>query len=128
MTEVAAALIEKDGRFLIARRPANKSNALLWEFPGGKKEAGETLDEALMRECREELDAAVSVGEVFFETVHEYPDITVHLTLFRCRLISNDVTCVEHAEMAWVTASELDSYTFCPADKEILEKLRREYR
>ena len=82
MTDVAAALIWQGDRFLICRRPAHKARGLLWEFVGGKVEPGETKAEALVRECREELDITVDVGDVYMELVHEYPDLTVRLTLF----------------------------------------------
>lgn len=79
VTEVAAALIWENGRFMICRRPAHKARGLLWEFVGGKVEKGETGQQALVRECIEELAVKVTVGDVFMELVHEYPDITVHL-------------------------------------------------
>ena len=82
MTEVVAALIREGGKFLICRRPAHKARGLLWEFVGGKVEPGESKEQALVRECREELAVTVDVGDVFLDVVHEYPDITVHLTLF----------------------------------------------
>ena len=82
MTEVVAALIWEGETFLICQRPAHKARGLLWEFVGGKVEPGETREEALVRECREELDIRVAVGEPFMEVIHAYPDLTVHLTLF----------------------------------------------
>ena len=86
--EVVAALIFRDGRFMICQRPANTARALHWEFVGGKVEPGETKEAALIRECREELDIELSVGDVYMEVVHEYPDITVRLTLFRAEACS----------------------------------------
>ena len=87
MTEVVAALIWDGDRFLICQRPAHKARGLLWEFVGGKVEPGETKEDALIRECREELDITLSVGDVFMEVTHEYPDLTVHLT---CLLYTSD--------------------------------------
>lgn len=99
MTEVVAALICKGNQFMICQRPAHKARGLLWEFVGGKVEPGETKEQALVRECREELAVTVQVGKVFMEVVHEYPDLTVHLTLFyasRCqhRLLEIDVQII----------------------------------
>ena len=82
MTEVVAALIWDRGRFLICQRPAHKARGMLWEFVGGKVEPGETREEALIRECREELAITLSVGAVYMDVIHAYPDLTVHLTLF----------------------------------------------
>ena len=89
MVEVVAALVRmKDNprRFLICQRPAHKSRGLLWEFVGGKVEPGETKQEALVRECREELGVTVSVGNVYMELTHDYPDLTIHLTLFHAEI------------------------------------------
>lgn len=123
MTEVAAALIWDKDRFMICRRPAHKSNALLWEFVGGKLEPGETKQEALIRECREELGITVNVGEEFFDVVHQYPDILVHLTLFNATIAEGTPELLEHCDLKWITPKEIPDYTFCPADKDILEKI-----
>lgn len=122
--EVVAALIRRDGKLLICRRPKNKARALLWEFVGGKVEKGESKEEALVRECREELAIGVSVGKVFCETLHSYPDITVRLTLFECGIAEGEPRKLEHEDIRWVRADELGEYEFCPADGEILNKLR----
>ena len=82
VVEVVAALIWDNDKFMICQRPANKARALLWEFVGGKVEPGETKEQALIRECQEELAITLLVGDIFMEVVHEYPDITVHLSLF----------------------------------------------
>lgn len=127
MTEVVAALI-RDGnheKFLICQRPAHKSCGLLWEFVGGKVEAGETKEAALIRECREELAVTLSVGEVFTEVIHEYPDITVHLTLFHAAIVEGVPQMLEHNDIRWIAPSEIPQYPFCPADEEILEKIAR---
>lgn len=87
VVEVVAALIWDKDKFLICQRPANKKRGLLWEFVGGKVELGETKAQALIRECREELAITVEPREVFMEVMHEYPDITVHLTLFNCTIL-----------------------------------------
>lgn len=120
---VAAALIWDRDRFLICQRPANKARGLLWEFAGGKVEAGETKEQALVRECREELDITVSVGPAFMEAVHDYPDITVLLTVFNAEISGGTPRLLEHNDMRWITASEIPQYRFCPADKDILEAI-----
>ncbi len=127
MTDVVAAFIQKDGKILICLRPPDKPNPLLWEFVGGKVESGETLKEALKRECREELDVEISVNDVFFETYHEYPDRYIHLTLFNAEIIKNEPKLIVHKDIRWVTPNELAEYDFCPADKEIIEKIVKLY-
>ncbi|MDO4284903.1 MAG: (deoxy)nucleoside triphosphate pyrophosphohydrolase [Eubacteriales bacterium] len=128
MTEVVAALIWRGEQFLICQRPAHKARGLLWEFVGGKVEPGETREEALIRECREELDIGLTVGDVFMEVEHVYPDLTVHLTLFHAEITEGEPQRLEHNDLRWITAKEIDQYDFCPADEEILERLRREYK
>ena len=125
MVEVVAALLWNEDRFLICQRPAHKARGLLWEFVGGKAEAGETPEAALKRECREELDVSVSVGDVFMEVVHEYPDITIRLTLFNAALDGGEPRRLEHNDLRWITAEEIGNYDFCPADEEILKEIRR---
>ena len=124
MTDVVAALIWEGERFLACQRPANKARGLLWEFVGGKVEAGETLHEALIRECREELDITVAPRDVFMEVIHEYPDLTVRLTLFHTTIAEGTPKALEHNDIRWITTAEIDSLDFCPADEEILKKLK----
>lgn len=124
MTEVVAALIWDDDRFLICQRPAHKARGLLWEFVGGKVEPGETPEEALRRECREELDIELTVRDVFMDVVHVYPDLTVHLTLFHAAIASGEPKRIEHNAIAWITPDEIAQYDFCPADVEILKRIR----
>ena len=123
MTEVAAALIWDGDKFMICQRPAHKARGLLWEFVGGKVEPGETCEQALIRECREELAVTVSVGEVFMDVVHEYPDLLVHLTLFNAVIAEGIPQKLEHNDIRWITVDEIPSYDFCPADEEILKRL-----
>lgn len=123
ITEVVAALIWDGDRFMICQRPAHKARGLLWEFVGGKVEPGETKEAALIRECREELAVTLSVGEVFMEVVHEYPDITVRLTLFHGLIAQGKPQKLEHNDIRWITPAEIPQYDFCPADVEILNKL-----
>lgn len=125
--EVVAALIWRGDRFLACQRPAHKARGLLWEFVGGKVEPGETKEEALVRECREELGVTIRVGEVFTELTHVYPDLTVRLTLFHAAIPEGEPQKLEHNDLRWITVGEMDDYPFCPADETILRKLRELY-
>ena len=125
--EVVAALIWQGDRVLICQRPAQKGRGLQWEFVGGKVEPGETKQQALVRECREELDITVSVGPVFMEIAHSYPDITIRLTVFHASLTGGTPQLLEHQAMLWIPPEEAAHFEFCPADKVILEKLRKEH-
>lgn len=127
MTEVVADLIWDKGEFMICQRPAHKARGLLWEFVGGKVEPGETKEQALIRECREELAVTLSVGNVFMDVVHEYPDLTVHLTLFNAAILEGIPKKLEHNDIKWIAPSEIFNYDFCPADKEILKRILEVY-
>ena len=127
-TEVVAALLWNDDRFMICQRPAHKARGLLWEFVGDKVEQGETKEQALIRECKEELDILLSVGDVFMDVVHEYPDITVHLTLFNATIAEGEPRKLEHNDIKWITPREISNYEFCPADEEILAKICGVYK
>ena len=126
IVQVVAALIWKENKFMICQRPANKTRAFQWEFVGGKAEKGETRQQALIRECIEELDITVKVGDIFMEVDHQYPDINVHLTLFNAEIAEGEPTLLEHNDMKWITPAEIPNYNFCPADRDILEKIMRE--
>ena len=126
MVEVVAALIWNNNKFMICQRPAHKARALLWEFVGGKVESGETKEQALIRECQEELAVTLSVDDVFMDVVHEYPDITVHLTLFNATIAEGVPQKLEHNDIKWILPSEIPQYNFCPADREILKKIMSE--
>ena len=123
MVQVVAALIWRDEKFMICQRPLSKTRALQWEFVGGKVEEGETLEQALNRECIEEIGVVVEVGSVFAEVDHVYPDITIHLTLFNARLAGGEPKKLEHNDIRFITPSEIPQYEFCPADKDILEQI-----
>ena len=125
MTEVVAALIWDGERFLACQRPAHKARGLLWEFVGGKVEPGESPEAALIRECREELGVTLSVQDVFMDVVHEYPDLTVHLTLFNAVIAKGIPQMLEHNDIRWITPAEIPLYDFCPADEEILREIQR---
>ena len=128
MTEVVAALVWKNNKFMICQRSARKARGLLWEFVGGKVESGETKEQALIRECKEELDILLSVGDVFMDVIHEYPDITVHLTVFNATIAEGEPQKLEHNDIQWITPSEISNYVFCPADEEILAKICEVYK
>ena len=123
MTEVVAALIWDGDRFMACQRPPHKARGLLWEFVGGKVEPGETKEEALIRECREELDITLSVQDVFMDVVHEYPDLTVHLVLYNATIAEGTPKKLEHNDIRWITPAQIPEYDFCPADEEILERI-----
>lgn len=127
MVEVVAALIWDGNRFLICQRPAHKARGLLWEFVGGKVEPGETKEQALVRECREELNVELDVSAPFMEVTHQYPDLTVHLTLFLAAIRQGTPQMLEHNDIRWITVSEIPQYEFCPADVEILENIQAVY-
>ena len=124
MTDVVAALIWEGDKFLACQRPANKARGLLWEFVGGKVEPGETPEQALIRECREELDVTVAPRDVFMTVIHEYPDLTVRLILFNAVIAEGTPKLLEHNDLRWITVNEIDTLDFCPADEEILKKLK----
>ena len=130
ITEVVAALIWEvnTNKFMICQRPAHKARGLLWEFVGGKVEPGETKEQALIRECQEELAVTISVGDVFMDVIHEYPDLTVHLTLFNATIAAGEPQKLEHNDIKWITPSEIPNYEFCPADEEILAKICEVYK
>lgn len=128
MTEVVAALIWDKDKFMICQRPAHKARGLLWEFVGGKLEPGETKEQALIRECQEELAVTLSVGNEFMDVVHEYPDLIVRLTLFNAAILEGIPKKLEHNDIKWITPSEISNYEFCPADVEILKKITEVFR
>ena len=127
ITKVVAALIWDGDRFMICQRPAHKARGLLWEFVGGKVEPGETMEAALIRECREELAVELSVGALFMQVVHTYPDITVELSLFHASICSGEPQKLEHEDIQWITPAQIPNYDFCPADTEILDRIMKEY-
>ena len=127
VSEVVAALIWDNERFMICQRPANKARGMLWEFVGGKVEEGETKEDALIRECREELAVTLSVQEIFMDVLHEYPDITVHLTLFNAVISEGEPQKLEHNDIQWITPQQIPQYDFCPADEVLLKEIIRRY-
>ena len=126
-TEAEASAFYTGRRFLICRRPMHKARGGLYEFVGGKREAGETLPETLRRECMEELAVSVEVGERFSETLYKYPDLTVQLTLFHCKIRDGIPRLLEHSALHWILPSEIPQYDFCPADEIFLSEIQRRY-
>ena len=127
ITEVVAALIWQGDKFMICQRPAHKARGLLWEFVGGKVEPGETKEQALIRECQEELAVTLYVGDIFMDVTHEYPDLTVHLTLFNATIADGEPQKLEHNDIQWISPNEIPNYEFCPADEEILKEIIKRY-
>lgn len=121
--EVTAAVIRQDDKFLICQRAPEKSCGLLWEFPGGKIEPGETGEACIVRECREELGVEVFVERELEELYQEYPEQIVHLYFYLCQIKNGVVDRREHKAIAWITKDQIESYMFCPADKKFLERL-----
>lgn len=122
--EVSAALIFHRGKLLITQRYEGAHLGGLWEFPGGKREGGETFEECLVREIREELGVEISVGELFEEVRHDYPEKSVHLKFFRCKLIDGEPQALDCAAVKWVDKAGLAAHEFPAADTRLLERLR----
>ncbi len=122
--EVAAALVFRNGKLLITQRFDDAHLGGLWEFPGGKRENGESFEECLVRELREELDFEVSVGELVESITHPYPEKTVHLRFFRCGWIAREPRPVGCRALAWVAPAELETYAFPAADARLLSMLK----
>lgn len=119
--EVTAAVICQGDRVLICQRPANKNCGLLWEFPGGKIEPGETGEQCIVRECQEELGVTLRVERKLTDVMHEYPDRIVHLHFYLCEILAGIPEKKEHNAIAWVIADNLPQYEFCPADSKMLK-------
>jgi 8-oxo-dGTP diphosphatase len=125
LVEVVAALIQDDnGRYLITQRHKGSHLAGLWEFPGGKREPGESLEEALQRELTEELSARFGVGERVETVRWEYPERTIVIHFYRCRLESGTIEPREDQAMAWVAPERLSDFDFPPADRDLITRLR----
>lgn len=122
--DVAAALVFRKGKLLITQRPTDAHLGGLWEFPGGKREPGESFEACLVRELREELGMEVAVGELVESITHDYPDKSVHLRFFRCRWLSKEPQPLGCLALKWVASAELAHYEFPAADTRLLERLR----
>ena len=129
MTEVVAALIwdgaeRHDRKFLICQRPEGKRRALLWEFVGGEVEENESFEQALIRECKEEIAVTVRPLNIYTDVYHHYSDIDVHLTLYEAVIEEGHIQKIEHNDIRWISTDEIDRYDFCPADEDILKMLK----
>ena len=123
IVEVVGAIIKDGDRYLVGQRAANKAQGGLWEFMGGKIEPGETPEQALARECREELALEIENEHIIDSVVHEYPEKTIRLTLISCSPKSGSIPkALEHQQIRWVTRSEMDALDFAPADRELIRK------
>jgi 8-oxo-dGTP diphosphatase len=125
--DVVAAIIRKNGQILITQRPDSVHLARLWEFPGGKVEAGESLDSALRREIREELGIEIRVNDEFFTVDHDYPTKSVRLHFFNCTILEGEAQQLEVADLRWVNPQDLVTYPFPPADADLIAKLHRSH-
>lgn len=123
--EVVAACIRKDDRFLICQRPQNKARAGLWEFPGGKIEPGETKEQAILREIKEELGLELAVGVEMVDKTWEYPDLTIHLTLLEASVRHGEPQGLDHQCFQWITLEEAQQYEFCQADQYFIDFMRK---
>ena len=122
--EVVGAIIRDGDRYLVGQRAANKAQGGLWEFMGGKIESGETPEQALARECREELALEIENEHIIDSVVHEYPEKTIRLTLISCSPKSGSIPkALEHQQIRWVTRAEMDAIDFAPADRELIERM-----
>jgi len=121
---VVAAVIRAGTNILITRRFSDVHLPGYWEFPGGKVEPGESLKIALQREIREELGVEIKVEDEFFTVDHVYPERTVRLHFFNCRIVAGEPQLLDVADMRWVEPHELSSFEFPPADLELIKRLR----
>lgn len=129
MKHVAAAIIFNDkNELLICQRQSGGSCSNLWEFPGGKIESDETLEECCVRECREELNVDIKILSLYEETSYVYPENEIHFTFYLAELLSDecDIKMNVHQRISWASVSELDKYEFCPADIELIKRIKSE--
>lgn len=121
MIEVVAGVIYKDNKFLIAQRNLKKSQGGLWEFPGGKVEKGESYENALTREIKEEFNANIEVKEYIGENIHHYPEKDIKLLFYKARLLSEKIELLEHEDYKWITKEDKDNFEFAGADKVVFD-------
>ncbi len=125
IVKVAAAILEKEGKFLITRRHRHSHLGHLWEFPGGKLEVGETPQDCIIRECKEEIGLEIRPLHLYREVEHCYPEVSVHLYFFICQIISGKAKALDCAGIAWASPEELKNYEFPDADLQLIEDLSR---
>lgn len=119
MIEVTAAIIHNDSKLLICQRPRGKRCEMLWEFPGGKVETGETPEECLIRECREELGITIDPEKLIQEVKYDYPDVTVNISFYMCKFVDGEPTCIEHNDIRWSALNEIMELSLCPTDNKM---------
>ena len=123
MVEVVAGIIYKDDKFLIAQRNLKKAQGGLWEFPGGKLEVGETPEDALVREIKEEFNADIKVEEFVGENIHHYPEKDIKHMFYKARLIGENIEALEHEDFKWITKEDRDNFEFAGADRKVFEMI-----
>lgn len=121
---VSAAVMQKDGKFFVAQRRADKDFGGYWEFPGGKWEPGETPEECLARELREEFEIETEITDFLLENTHDYGSVEVRMMTYGVKHLSGEFKLSEHDDARWLELSEFDEYEFCPADYPIIEHLK----
>ena len=121
MIEVVAGVIYNDNKFLIAQRNFNKDQGGLWEFPGGKVESGETYQEALKREIKEEFNADIEVEQYIGENIHHYPEKDIKLIFLKAKLLNDKIELNEHEDFRWITKEQKDKFEFAGADKRVFD-------
>lgn len=128
MKEVTAAIIVKDDLILIAQRGKDEKEEGMWEFPGGKIEIGETEEQCLKREIKEELDIEIEVGDFLGESIYDYSHGQIKLLGYFAQFISGDITLTVHSAIRWVAIEDIDKFNFAPADKPLVKKLKSCYK
>ncbi len=123
---VVAGAIERDGAYLLCRRPEHKARGGCWEFPGGKLEAGESVAAALVRELREELGIEIRAGESLACVEHAYPDLCICLTLLHAEIVCGEPQLLEHTELRWVKPAQALELELCPADRALITLLEKQ--
>lgn len=121
MIEVVAGVIYKNNKFLIAQRNLKKAQGGLWEFPGGKVEKGESYENALAREIKEEFNANIEVNEYIGENIHHYPEKDIRLLFYKAKLLSENIELLEHEDYKWITKNDKDNFEFAGADKVVFD-------
>ena len=124
---IAVALIRQNGKYLIGQRPKSKPQGGYWEFPGGKQKPGESISQALIRECREELDVLIQPEGPVLTTEYQYPDRQVKLHFWDARLLEGTPKPLAQQQLVWVSPNELRSYAFCPANEEMIAFLQQRH-